>query len=167
MDISNSFPIKQHPYRLHPTKASIVKEEVDHMLKNKLIAPSYSPWSSPVVLLPKIMDSTVCFVYRTVNSVTKTDTFPLARMDDYIDRIGNAILISKFDLLKGCWQVPLTERAKAASAFVTSDGLYECEVMLFVRKNAAATYQRLLFIITKDHDSYVVYLDDIVIYSDS
>ena len=148
VDISNSFPIKQHPYRLHPTKASIVKEEVDHMLKNKLIAPSYSPWSSPVVLLPKIMDSTVCFVYRTVNSVTKTDTFPLARMDDYIDRIGNAILISKFDLLKGCWQVPLTERAKAASAFVTSDGLYECEVMPFVRKNAAATYQRLLFIIS-------------------
>jgi len=31
--------------------------------------------------------------------VTKTDTFPIPRMDDCIDRVGNANFVTKFDLL--------------------------------------------------------------------
>ena len=41
-----------------------------------------------------------------------------------IDRIDNAKYITKCDLLKGYWCVPLTERAKEISVFVTPDGLY-------------------------------------------
>ena len=42
-------------------------------------------------------------------------------MDDCIDKIGNTKYITKFHLLKGFWQIPLTERAKEFSAFVTPD----------------------------------------------
>ena len=42
---------------------------------------------------------------------------------DCIDGIGNAKYVTKFDLLKGFWQVPLTERAKEISAFATPNGL--------------------------------------------
>ena len=41
--------------------------------------------------------------------------------DDCIDKIGNAKFVSKFNLLKGYWQVPLTDRAKEISAFCTPD----------------------------------------------
>ena len=51
-------------------------------------------------------------------------------MDDSIDKIGNSKYITKFDLLKGFWQIPLTERAKEISAFVTPDRLYHYKVML-------------------------------------
>jgi len=54
--------------------------------------------------------------------VTKTDSHPIPRIDYCIDHIGLTRCISKFDLLKGYWQVPLTERAKEVSAFVTPDG---------------------------------------------
>ena len=33
------------------------------------------------------------------NSVTKTDSFPVPRMDDGIDNIGQAKYVTKFDLL--------------------------------------------------------------------
>ena len=33
------------------------------------------------------------------------------------------VYVSKFDLLKRYWQVPLSERAKEISAFVTPDGV--------------------------------------------
>ena len=56
--------------------------------------------------------------------MNEVDTFPIPRMDDCIDKIGNSKYITKFDLLKGFWQIPLTERAKEISAFVTPDGLY-------------------------------------------
>ena len=63
----------------------------------------------------------MCTDYRKVNNLSKTDTFPIPRMDDCIAKIGNSIYITKFDLLKGFWQIPLTERAKEISAFVTPD----------------------------------------------
>ena len=58
----------------------------------------------------------------------KTDSFPIPRIDDCIDKVGNARYVRKFDLLKGFWQIPLTERAKEASAFVTPDGLFQNKV---------------------------------------
>ena len=77
----------------------------------------------------------ICTDYRKVNSVSKSDTFPIPRMDDYIDKMGNARYVTKFDLFKGFWQVPITKRAKEISAFVTPDGLYRYKVMPFGMKN--------------------------------
>lgn len=68
-----------------------------------------------------------------MNSVT--DSYPILRIDDCIDKIANAKFVSKFDLLKGYWQVPLTERAKEIPSFVTLDGLLS-KVMPFGMKNA-------------------------------
>ena len=42
---------------------------------------------------------------------------------DCIDKVGNSKYVTKFDLLKGFWQVPRTDRAKEGSAFATPNGL--------------------------------------------
>ena len=65
-------------------------------------------------------------------------------MVDCIDSVGHSRYITKFDLLKGYWQVPLTERAREISAFVTPDGLYQYTVMPFGMKNAPATFRRMI-----------------------
>ncbi|XP_068233339.1 uncharacterized protein [Palaemon carinicauda] len=167
VDVGEASPIKQSPYRLNPFKRDIVKDEVKYMLDHGLVEPSFSPWSSPVVLVKKEGgEHRLCFDYRKVNSLTKTDSFPLPRVEDCIDRVGSAKYISKFDLLKGYWQVGLSPRARKISAFVTGDGLYECKVMPFGMKNAAATFQRLMNFITCDLEGCVVYIDDLIIYSD-
>ena len=49
----NSRPIKQRSYRLSKAKADILKEELTKLLNKKLIIPSHSPWSSPVILISK------------------------------------------------------------------------------------------------------------------
>ena len=67
----------------------------------------------------------MCTDYRKVNFVTKTDSFPIPRIDDCIDKVGNYKYVTKFDLLKGFWKVPLTDRAKEVSAFATPNGLYK------------------------------------------
>ena len=68
-------------------------------------------------------------------------------------------------MLKGYWQVGLTPRAQVVSAFVTNEGLYECKVIPFGMKNASATFQRLMNMITHGLEGCVVYIDDIIIYS--
>ena len=105
------------------------------MLDNDFIEQSQSELSSPCILVPKPDGSyRMCTDYRKGNNLSKTDTFPIQRMDDCIDKSGNSRYITKFDLLKGFWQIPLTERAKETSAFVTPDGLYHYKVMPFGMK---------------------------------
>ena len=109
MDIEGSKQIKQHPYRMNPMKLQYLREEIQYLLDNDFIEPSQSERSSPCILVPK-PDGTfrMCTDYIKVISVTKTDSFPVPRMDDCIDNIGQAKYVTKFDLLKGFWQIPLT-----------------------------------------------------------
>ena len=168
VDVGESKPIKQHPYRVHPVKREKLKAEVKYMLENEIVEGSHSEWSSPCLLVPKPDKSyRFCTDFRKVNSVTKSDSYPIPRMDDCVDKVGNANYVSKFDLLKGYWQVPLTERAKEVSAFVTPDGFYEYKVMPFGMKNSGATFQRLMNEVILELDGCDVYIDDLIIYSNT
>jgi len=61
------------------------------MLENSIIEPISSEWSSPCVLVPKPDGSyRFCIDFCQLNAVTKTDLFPLPRIDDCIDHIGHA-----------------------------------------------------------------------------
>ena len=165
---SDITPIKSHPYRVGPDKKKIIQEEVDYMLKHKIIEPSNSQWASPCVVVKKADNSyRFCTDYRKLNAVTKSDSFPLARIDDCIDRIGKARYISKCDVLKGYWGIPLTERAREISAFVTPDGLYQYRVMPYGMKNSQATFQRLMTSLLRGMKNVTAYVDDIVVHNDS
>ena len=143
-------------------------EGLSYMLEIGATERGQSEWSSPVVLVPK-PDQTVrpCIDYRKVNQVTRADAFPIPQLEDCIDRIGRATVVSKLDLLKGYWQVPLTSRAKEISAFVMAEGLYLCNVLQFGMKNAPATFQRLMNGVTDGMSFVVTYIDDVVVFSNS
>ena len=102
----------------------------------------------------------MCTDYRKVNSVTKANTFPIPRMDNCINRVGRATYVTKFDLLKGFWQVQLTERAKEILAFVTPDGFYQNKVMPFGMKKSLSSFQCLINKVIANNDGYEGYNDD-------
>ena len=168
VDVGDSKPIKQHAYRLSPDKVELSNKEVQYMLDHGIIQPSTSSWSSPCVLVPK-PDGSIrfCTDYRKLNAVTKTDVYPIPRIDDCIDRIGSARYLSKIDLLKGYWCVPLTDRAREVSAFVCSAGLFEYAVMPFGMKNAPATFQRMMEKVLNGLSHSYAYIDDVVVRSET
>ena len=122
--------------------------------------------SSHCILVPK-PDGTfpMCKDYPKVNSVTKTDTFPIPRIDDCIGNIGQAKHVTKFTLLKRFCQIPLTNRTKEISAFVTPDGLYQYKVMPFGMKNSLATFQRLVISLIFNLVGCKAYINDAIIFS--
>ena len=168
VDVGDSAPIKQHPYRVSPMKKELLDKEVKYMLENDIIEESQSNWSSPCILVPKHDGGfRFCTDFRKVNDKTKSDSFPIPRIADCIDQIGNAKFVSTFDMLKGYWQVPLTQRAREISAFVTPSGLYQYKVMQFGMKNAPATFQRMVNKLVRDIDGCEGYIYDVVIFSDN
>uniref|UniRef100_A0A8C1RHP2 Gypsy retrotransposon integrase-like protein 1 n=1 Tax=Cyprinus carpio TaxID=7962 RepID=A0A8C1RHP2_CYPCA len=167
IDVGDTEPIRQRFYRVSFEKQQHLETEVKYLLNNGLAEPSYSSWASPCILVSK-PDGTYrfCTDYRKLNNITKPDSFPLPRVEDCVDRVGSARFVSKFDLLKGYYQVPLTPRAQEVSAFITPSGLYSYSVMSFGLRNAPATFQRLMNRVVSGLQGCAVYLDDVVVYSD-
>ena len=83
VDIDDAKSIKQLPYPISPVKKDCLKDEIQYLLKNDFIEPSKRDWSSPCILVPK-PDRTyrLCTDYRKANGVSKTESFPIPRIDD-------------------------------------------------------------------------------------
>lgn len=164
--LAKSNPIKQNAYRVNPEKREVMKKEVEYLVQHGFAVPSFSPWSSPCVLDSKPDGNPrFCTDFRKVNAVTVKDAHPLPLIDDCIDDVGPATFVTKLDMLKGYWQVPLTARASEISAFVTPDSFLQYTVMPFGLCNAPATFQRLINKVLGGVPKCRAYLDDIVVYS--
>lgn len=168
IDVGDAQPVRQRFYRVNPEKRKHLDAEINYMLENGLAEPSTSSWASPCLMVPK-SDNTprFCTDYPKVNALTKPDIFLLPRMEDCIDQVGTAKYVSKFDLLKGYWQVPLSDWAREIASFITPTGLFSYRVMPFGLRNAAATFQRLMTTVLGNLDGCTVYLDDFVVFSDT
>jgi hypothetical protein len=92
----------------------------------------------------------------------------MPRIDDLFDRI-RAKWYTKLDLKQGFNQIRIAEEDAPKTAFSTSTGHYEWLVMPFGLCNAPATFQSLMQFILKErlNKSVVVFIDDILIYSNS
>ena len=163
-------PVHQQPYRAGPTQREHEKKEVEKMLKAGVIEPSTSEWAAPVVFAPK-KDGTLrfCVDYRRLNAVTLRDSYPIPRMDECIDSLGDAQIFSTLDFNSGYWQVTIDESDKEKTAFVTHQGLFQFTRMPFGLRNAPATFQRAIDIILSSvkWQYCIVYIDDVIIFSKS
>ncbi|KAI2652403.1 Retrovirus-related Pol polyprotein [Labeo rohita] len=138
---------RQRPYRVPEAHWQAIEEEVQQMLKLGVIEPSRSPWSSPIVMVPK-PDGTLrfCNDFRQLSEVSEFDGYPMPQ---------------------GYWQVPLAEEAKPKTAFTTSSGHWQYRTLPFGLHGAPATFQRLMDIILRPYQAYTAaYIDDVVIHSE-
>ncbi len=167
IDSGAAKPVKLPPYRLPHAYREEVQSELREMLDTGMIEPSKSEWASPIVLVKK-KDGTMrlCVDYRRLNSVTTADAYPMPRIDDLLDKLGQARYITTLDLARGYWQVPVAMRDRAKTAFTTPMGLYQFRVMPFGLSGAPATFQRMMDTLLRGTENFAAaYLDDLVVYS--
>ena len=124
----------------------------------------------PVVLVPE-SDGTMQFfaVYRQINEVTVRDVYPLPRMDNCIDFLGDAKVFSTLDSNSGYWQIPVADEDRDKTTFVCHEGAYRFIRPPFGLSNAPATFQLAMDMILGGlkWKSCLVYLDVIIVFSQS
>ena len=133
-------PARRMPLRVRQEVSKHLKE----MQEQGVIQPSQSPWESPIVMVQKKDGShRFCVDYRRLNAVTKLDTYPLPRVDDLLDRLGDARYFTTLDFASGCWQIGVDPGSQEKTAFIVPQGLYEFRVMPFGLSNAPCSIPAL------------------------
>lgn len=94
--------------------------EEQSMLARGKIEESTSPWRSPPVLVPKPDCSLrFCINFRWLNEITDFDAYPMPCINNILDRIGGAHVLTTLELTKGYWQIPGHPEDKPQTAFAT------------------------------------------------
>ena len=104
-----------------------------------------------------------------VNNVTVKDAYPIPRIEDLFTYLCKATLFSTLDLASGYYQVAMKPESQQYTAFSCEFGFFEYKVMPMGLTNACATFQRLMNTVLDGliGECCLVYLDDIIIYSNS
>ena len=163
-----SKPIRTKGYSIPYKTRSVMETKIQDMFDLGVIEPSISPYSSPIVFVPK-KDGSVrfCIDFRKLNKVTESDAEPMPNMEEIINRMSGHKYFTKMDLSKGYWEVGLTERSKLLTAFETPRGLFQFRTMPFGLVNSGATFCRLMRIILSNLPNVDSSVDDMWIFTET
>ena len=156
-------------YRLYsPITESIIKEEVQKLIDKGIVEESDSPYSFPVLIVPKKNGKKrVCVDFRALNAVTRKNSYPIPRVDQLLDRLKDSYWCSSLDLVSGFYQIELEEESKPLTAFSVNDNHYQFKRLPMGLSGAPGSFQSCMNKILRPvlNKSAFVYLDDVLIAS--
>ena len=157
-------------YYTTPSKQEKMYKITEELLHFGLILPSYSPYAAPALLVAKQDDSSRMVVdYKKLNNITINDNHPLPNPEQAIQILSAGYkCFSKLDMKSGFWQIPIEEEDRYKTTFITTEGLYEWNVLTQGLKNSPPPFQQVMAdILSPCRQFAMVYIDDVVIYSRS
>ena len=89
-------------------------------------------------------------------------------IDDVLNKLSNTKYLTKLDLRKAFYQIPLTKDSWQYTAFVTEFGQFEFTVVPFGMKFYTSICSRIINNLLTGYNEFVTsFVDDLIIYSES
>ncbi|GKB64238.1 putative nucleotidyltransferase, ribonuclease H [Tanacetum coccineum] len=178
-------PVIQPQRYLNLKVQDVVKDEIIRLLDSGLIYPiSYSPWVSPIHVVPnkggitvvlndknKLISSRtvtgwcMCIDYRKLNEATQKDHFPLPFIDKMLERLSGNEYYCFLDGFSGFFQIPIAPEDQEKTTFTCHYRTFAYRRMPFGLCNTPTTFQRCMTAIF--HDMVEDFMDHFSVFSNS
>jgi len=157
-------------YSFSASEQESLKELIEENLNIGFIQPTSSLHSAPVLFVKK-KDGSLCLCvgFHDLNHISKKDYYLLLLISNLLDSSCKAWVYSKIDLCHVYHLVHIANGDKWKTAFRTCYGSFEWSVMPFGLTNAPVAFQQFINDIFSNllDVCIVIYLDDILIYSNN
>lgn len=161
-------PFFSKQYRLPHAQKHEVKQQIDEMVKEGIVEPSKSEWSSPVLLVPKKSDTTgakkwrLVIDYRKLNNCIVDDKYPLPDITEILESLSGSIYFSHLDLHRGYYNVKLDENSRKFTAFAS--GQFQMTRMPMGLKTSPSSFSRMMNVALAGltYEKCLIYLDDLI-----
>ncbi len=167
--LPNAMPPKSKVYHLSRTENQAMEEYIEEAMNSGFIRASTSPAGAGFFFVEKDGGLRPCIDYRGLNNVTVKFCYPLPLVPSALEQLREATIYTKLDLRSAYNLIRIKEGDEWKTAFLTTRGHYEYQVMPYGLANSPAVLQSFINDIFRDLlNQYVVaYIDDILIYSKS
>ena len=158
---SSAGPVRCHMHSVQNSKQNLIASEKSNIISQV----TFSKWVAPIVpVLKRDGKIRICGDYKlTVNQATKTDPYPLPRIEDIFASLSKGKSFTKLDLAHAYQQVPLSDEAKELTTINTHKGLNQYNRLPFGVSSAPAIFQRTMDSLLQGLPNVCVYLDDLLI----
>ena len=145
------------------------REHTQKLLDNDIIFRTQSDIISAAFFVSKknTEDLRMLVDYRALNAVTKIIPFPFPKIHDYLIQLSGATIFSQIDMKNGYYQIRMAPEDMKKTAFSLDNQVYAFKRMPYGLVNAPRTFQMTMMDILGDLEYVKVYLDDVLIYSDT
>jgi len=110
----------------------------------------------------------LCIDFKAINAITTSLPFYMPQVEEVLEHVGKSSVISKIDLTKGYYQVPMHPNDVPKTTFICHQGKFEFLPMPIRVRNAPAVFHEPMQKMFRDCKAYCsLYMDDLIIYSDS
>lgn len=143
-------------------------KEVKKMERLGIIRRANSEYCNPFrVVIKKNGEIRLCLDGRIANRFIRANNESPQKIEELLLKKDGLKFFSTTDLVKGYWQIPLSEDSKKYTAFVYNGHVYEFNVIAFGIKDSGAAFIKALDIaLGPEFDEFVsAYIDDLLITS--
>jgi len=162
---TSDIPVVRRGRRHSHAERQTINAAVLEMVRHGIIKPSISPYSSPIVLIPKGDGSSrFCINFQGLNEITETDPFPMPLARAIFDALGGFSAFNVADLAAGFFQIPMHPDDMRLTAFSCDLGHFEFTCMPFGLKNGPAAFCRAMSEVFSGLSPSVVsaFIDDLI-----
>jgi hypothetical protein len=160
--------VNKAPYRIPYVFQDKLDDYIKKLLDEGAIKRSKSSYNSPLIIV-KRADGEIrpCIDYRELNDQIETVSFPLPRITDLLNSLGQSTFISTMDLASAYHQCEIRPDDREKTAFTVKNSKYEWTRVPFGLQSSPGFFARVINEVLYDvlGPQCLAYMDDIVLFS--
>ena len=127
-----------------------------------------TPWCAGMVVVPKKSGAIrICVDLKPLNISVLRETHPLPKVDETLAQLTGAKVFTKLDANSGFWQIPLSQRSRLLTTFITPAGRYCFNKLPFGISSAPEHFQKRMGHILEDMEGVLCQTDDVLVFGKS